>query len=128
MNELLPFGEYVPPERLAATAPHVMVGLDAWELEHLLHRLAAANTMGGVSARRDRRRHRSHAHASTSVQERHSVGAPAPSVHALSARIRCLTSEISKVSSLHRHVGSIRGIWSSPLESDRHSTTWSLEL
>lgn len=53
-----------------------MVGLDAWELEHLLHRLAAANTIGGISARRDRRRHRSHAQASSSVQDRHSVGAP----------------------------------------------------
>ncbi|CAL8469325.1 g8866 [Coccomyxa elongata] len=78
MNELLPFGEYVPPERLAAAAPHFMVGLDAWELEHLLHRLAAANTMGGVSARRDRRRHRSHAHASSSVQDRHSVDGEGP--------------------------------------------------
>jgi hypothetical protein len=77
LNELLPFGEYVPPERLAASAPHFMVGLDAWELEHLLHRLAAANTMGGLSARRDRRRHRSHTHASSSGQDRHSVGAPA---------------------------------------------------
>ncbi len=67
----------MPPERLAASAPHFMVGLDAWELEHLLHRLAAANTMDGMSSRRDRRRHRSHAHASSSAQERHSVGAPA---------------------------------------------------
>ncbi|KAK9908472.1 hypothetical protein WJX75_008453 [Coccomyxa subellipsoidea] len=73
LNELLPFGEYVPPERLAASAPHFMVGLDAWELEHLLHRLAAANTMGGLSARRDRRLHRSHTHASSSGQDRHSV-------------------------------------------------------
>lgn len=43
LNELLPFGEYVAPERLSSTtAPHFMVGLDAWELEHLLHRLVRA--------------------------------------------------------------------------------------
>ena len=46
LNELLPFGEYVAPERLSsATAPHFMVGLDAWELEHLLHRLVRAQAL-----------------------------------------------------------------------------------
>ena len=50
LNELLPFGEYIPPERLAANGPCVLMGLDAWELERLLQRLAVP---GG--ARRDRR-------------------------------------------------------------------------
>ena len=50
LNELLPFGEYVAPERLSsATAPHFMVGLDAWELEHLLHRLVRAQAPQSLS-------------------------------------------------------------------------------
>ena len=60
LNELLPFGEYIAPERAAAaSASHFMAGLDAWELEHLLHRLvcclepatpAACNTLQSISA------------------------------------------------------------------------------
>ena len=60
LNELLPFGEYVPPERLAASAPQFVMGLDAWELEQLLQRLAVVNGPGAASSRRDRRRHHHH--------------------------------------------------------------------
>ena len=55
LNELLPFGEYIAPERAAAASvPHFMAGLDAWELEHLLHRLVRCicpPTSGGISPR-----------------------------------------------------------------------------
>lgn len=42
MNALLPFGEYVPPPSATRPAPSesLLVGLDGWELERLLHRLA----------------------------------------------------------------------------------------
>ena len=46
LNELLPFGEYVPPEQLAESFPHFSVGLDAWELERLLQRLADTELAG----------------------------------------------------------------------------------
>lgn len=67
LNELLPFGEYVPPERMTASAPQFVMGLDAWELEQLLQRLAAVNGPGAASSRRDRRRHR--AAAQTAQQQ-----------------------------------------------------------
>ena len=50
LNELLPFGEYIPPERLATSPPCVLMGMDAWELERLLQRIAMP---GGT--RRERR-------------------------------------------------------------------------
>ena len=66
LNELLPFGEYIPPERLATTAPCVLMGMDAWELERLLQRLAVP---GG--ARRERR---SRARAVTAEPSRSTAG------------------------------------------------------
>jgi len=64
LNELLPFGEFVPPERRGgghAAAAHFLV--DAWELERLLQRLSAAAPDGrGAdrgSARYERRERRS---------------------------------------------------------------------
>ena len=74
LNELLPFGEYVPPERMTASAPQFVMGLDAWELEQLLQRLAAVNGPGAASSRRDRRRHRA---AAQSAQQQ--PAAPAAS-------------------------------------------------
>lgn len=75
LNELLPFGEYVPPERIASGVPsHFMVGLDSWELEQLLQRLAVAHGVGGISSRRDRRRHRAHSQASPAPPPRLSAG------------------------------------------------------
>ena len=68
LNELLPFGEYVPPERISGVPSHFMVGLDSWELEQLLQRLAVAHGVGGVPSRRDRRRHRLHSQASPAPQ------------------------------------------------------------
>ena len=59
LNELLPFGEYVAPERFSGSGTHVLMGLDAWELERLLHRLATTGPNG--TGRRDRRsRSRTH--------------------------------------------------------------------
>ena len=52
MNELLPFGEYVPPEQM--TAPHLLMGLDAYELDRLLARLALHNAGGGRRGRAQR--------------------------------------------------------------------------
>ena len=57
MNALLPFGEYVPPERYSEGVPHFMLGLEAWELERLLQRLAVTNSAS--SSRRPRTRGRS---------------------------------------------------------------------
>lgn len=75
LNELLPFGEYVPPERIASGVPsHFMVGLDSWELEQLLQRLAVAHGVGGIPSRRDRRRHRAHSQASPAPPPRLSAG------------------------------------------------------
>lgn len=42
MQELLPFGEYVSPER-AQPAQQYYMGLEAWELERILARLAVTN-------------------------------------------------------------------------------------
>lgn len=56
LNELLPFGEYIPPEQLASP-PQFMMGLDAWELDRLLTRLALHNTGAGRRSRASRHRH-----------------------------------------------------------------------
>ena len=66
LNELLPFGEYIPPERLATNAPCVLMGMDAWELERLLQRLAVP---GGP-----RRERRSRARAVTAEPSRSTAG------------------------------------------------------
>lgn len=62
LNELLPFGEFVPPERRGnGGAAHFLV--DAWELERLLQRLSASE--GGRAADRGssrERRERRHRH------------------------------------------------------------------
>ncbi len=48
LNELLPFGEYRPPDQ--STPSHVLLGIEAWELDRLLARLA----VHGGSGRRSR--------------------------------------------------------------------------
>lgn len=53
MQELLPFGEYIPPERFQP-AQQLYMGLEAWELERILARLAVTNgatTFGPVRRR-----------------------------------------------------------------------------
>lgn len=42
MQELLPFGEYVSPEHAAPVQQYYM-GLETWELERILARLAVTN-------------------------------------------------------------------------------------
>lgn len=42
MQELLPFGEYVSPERVQP-AQQFYMGLETWELERILARLAVTN-------------------------------------------------------------------------------------
>ncbi|KAK9811883.1 hypothetical protein WJX72_011777 [[Myrmecia] bisecta] len=80
LNELLPFGEYVSKEQLASTAPHFLVGLDAWDLDRLLTRLAVANS--GPSAaqpsrrERGRQRNRSSAIPTTSAGTHAAAGVP----------------------------------------------------
>ena len=53
MQELLPFGEYVSPEQAQPAQPFYM-GLEAWELERILARLAVQN--GGPALQTGRRR------------------------------------------------------------------------
>ncbi len=60
MQELLPFGEYIPPEHLQP-APHMYMGLEAWELERILARLAVTN--GAPVLNTGRRRGQSRAEA-----------------------------------------------------------------
>ena len=45
LEELLPFGEFVPPEQ--AGSPGMLMGLDAYELDRLLTRLALHNAAAG---------------------------------------------------------------------------------
>ena len=52
LNELLPFGEYRPPEQ--ATPSHVLLGLEAWELDRLLARLAVHGSGGSRGSRASR--------------------------------------------------------------------------
>ena len=53
MNELLPFGEYRPPEQ--TTPSHVLLGLEAWELDRLLARIAVhGNSTSGRRSRAQR--------------------------------------------------------------------------
>lgn len=53
LNELLPFGEYRPPEQ--TTPSHVLLGLEAWELDRLLARIAVhGNSAGGRRSRAQR--------------------------------------------------------------------------
>lgn len=56
MQELLPFGEYVPPEN--GGLPAAFLGFEAWDMDHLLQRLALQS---GSNARRPRTRSRSRA-------------------------------------------------------------------
>lgn len=65
LNELLPFGEYRPPEQ--ATPNHVLLGLEAWELDRLLARLA---THGNSSSGRRSRAQRQVARASRAAAVR----------------------------------------------------------
>ncbi len=64
MNELLPFGEYIPRSQQVADSTHYMLGLDPLELERLLQRLnlANGNSTGAQQGRRSRR-HRSRGEA-----------------------------------------------------------------
>lgn len=53
LNELLPFGEYRPPEQ--TTPSHVLLGLEAWELDRLLARIAVhGNSTSGRRSRAQR--------------------------------------------------------------------------
>ncbi|KAK9838411.1 hypothetical protein WJX84_001798 [Apatococcus fuscideae] len=54
LNELLPFGEFMPQEgRLpGGVSPQMWMGLDAWELERLLSRLTSANQANTAPDRR----------------------------------------------------------------------------
>ncbi len=56
MQELLPFGEYVPPEH--GGLPAAFLGFEAWDMDHLLQRLALQS---GSHARRPRTRPRTRA-------------------------------------------------------------------
>ena len=60
MHELLPFGEYVPPER-AQPSHHMYVGLESWELDQILARLAVS--AGAPALNRGRRRGQARAEA-----------------------------------------------------------------
>ncbi len=53
MQELLPFGEYIPPEH-SQPAQHMYMGLEAWELERILARLAVTNGAPVLSTGRRR--------------------------------------------------------------------------
>lgn len=53
MQELLPFGEYSPPEH-AQIAQHMYMGLEAWELERILARLAVTNGASTLTTGRRR--------------------------------------------------------------------------
>ena len=53
MQELLPFGEYVSPEH-AQPAQHLYMGLEAWELERILARLAVSNNAAALHTGRRR--------------------------------------------------------------------------
>lgn len=59
MQELLPFGEYIPPEH--AQPAHLYMGLEAWELERILARLAVTN--GAPALNTGRRRGQPHTEA-----------------------------------------------------------------
>lgn len=56
MQELLPFGEYVPPEN--GGLPAAFLGFEAWDMDHLLQRLALQS---GSHPRRPRTRSRTRA-------------------------------------------------------------------
>lgn len=56
MQELLPFGEYVPPEQNSISTP-ALLGLEPWDVDRLLQRLALQN--GSAGGRRGRPRSRS---------------------------------------------------------------------
>lgn len=56
MNELLPFGEYVPPER--AGPSHVLLGMDQYELDRLLASLTLHGAGGGRRSRGQRQSQR----------------------------------------------------------------------
>ena len=74
MQELLPFGEYVSPER-AQPAQQYYMGLEAWELERILARLAVTN----VTTQFGNGRRRGHARAEpVSVNSHHAHGQSAP--------------------------------------------------
>lgn len=64
LNELLPFGEYRPPEQ--DTTPAMLMGMDAWELDRLLARLAMG---AGQQGRRGNRAARHAARAARHAQQ-----------------------------------------------------------
>ena len=56
LQELLPFGEYVPQD-LSGPATSALLGIEPWDMDRLLQRLALQNT--ATSSRRSRPRSRS---------------------------------------------------------------------
>ena len=70
MQELLPFGEYIPPDRFPP-AQQLYMGLEAWELERILARLAVTN--GATTFGPIRRRGQARAEPLT-VQAQHAPG------------------------------------------------------
>mmetsp|Transcript_2249 Transcript_2249/g.6693 ORF Transcript_2249/g.6693 Transcript_2249/m.6693 type:complete len:327 (-) Transcript_2249:1661-2641(-) len=81
LNELLPFGEYRPPEQ--DTTPAMLMGMDAWELDRLLARLAMG---AGQQGRRGNRAARHAARAARHAQQAAaSESAAAGSAHPSSA-------------------------------------------
>ena len=54
LQELLPFGEYVPPDNCGI--PVGLLGMEAWDMDRLLQRLALQN---GPNPRHSRSKHRS---------------------------------------------------------------------
>ncbi len=71
MQELLPFGEYIPPEH-SQPAQHMYMGLEAWELERILARLAVTNGAPVLST--GRRRGHSRAEAVIVPGTAHKIG------------------------------------------------------
>lgn len=86
LNELLPFGEYRPPEQ--DTPPSMLMGMDALELDRLLARLAVGG--GGSQGRRSIRaaRHAARAarHAQQAAAAEAAAGALKPACAPLFAR------------------------------------------
>jgi len=75
LEELLPFGEYVPPEQ--AGSPGMLMGLDAYELDRLLTRLALHNAAAGGRRGRAGRHARAAARrgaAEAAAHQRHGSG------------------------------------------------------
>jgi hypothetical protein len=87
LNELLPFGEYVAPE--SHSSPAFMMGLDAWELDRLLTRLALQNQAHTGGGRRARSGRHHHHHRSAELATASAAGSsssrPVPGVDARSS-------------------------------------------